>query len=86
MNIKFIKHLAKTGKSPYFFSKKTMEFFNSKVYPDVAKVEKGYQFITSESFGEDHIQFSLRFIDFDGRIETLFTRKSYKRIKALMAC
>jgi len=86
MNIQNIKRLATEGKSPYFFSPDTMEFFNSKVYPDVAEVEKGYQFITSESFGENHIQFSLRFIDFDGRIETLFTRKSYKRIKALMAC
>ncbi len=84
MNIKFIKHLAKTGKSPYFFSRKTMEFFNSKVYPDVSATEKGFQFITSESFGENHIQFSLRHIDYDGRIETLFTRNSYKRIKALM--
>lgn len=86
MNIKFIKHLAKKGKSPYFFSKKTMEFFNSKVYSDVAEVSTGYQFITSESFGENHIKFSLRHIDFDGRIETLFTRKSYERIKMLMAC
>tara|TARA_R100001086_G_scaffold224609_1_gene142617 strand:+ start:314 stop:574 length:261 start_codon:yes stop_codon:yes gene_type:complete len=84
MNIKFIKHLAKTGKSPYFFSKKTMEFFNSKVYPDVAATEKGYQFITSESFGENHLRFSLRHIDFEGRIETLFTRKSYEKIKMLM--
>ena len=86
MTITEIKKLATEGKSPYFFSKGAMDFFNSKVYSDVSKVSTGYQFITSESFGENHIKFSLRHIDFEGSIETLWTRKSYKRIKMLMAC
>ena len=52
MNIKGIKKLATEGKSPYFFNPDTMKFFNSKVYQDVKKVEKGYLFLTSEIFGD----------------------------------
>ena len=71
MNITNIKKLATEGKSPYFFNPDTMKFFNSKVYKDVRKVEKGYLFLTSEVFGDDSRHYAVRFISFDGSIETI---------------
>jgi len=71
MNITDIKKLAKEGKSPYFFSPDTMKFFNSKVYQDVRKVEKGYLFLTSEVFGNDPRHYAVRFIDSEGSIKTI---------------
>ena len=81
MNITGIKKLAKEGKSPYFFSPDTMNFFNSKVYQDVRKVEKGYLFITSEVFGNDIKHYSVRFIDLNGAIETIEKYHSLKDAK-----
>ena len=71
MNITNIKKLATKGKSPYFFSPDTMNFFNSKVYKDVRKIDKGYLFLTSEVFGDDPRHYAVRFIDFEGSIKTL---------------
>ena len=68
MNITGIKKLAKDGKSPYFFSPDTMRFFNSKVYQDVKKVEKGYLFITSEVFGDEPRHYQVRHITLNGVI------------------
>jgi len=81
VNITGIKKLAKEGKSPYFFSPDTMNFFNSKVYQDVRKVEKGYLFITSEVFGNDIKHYSVRFIDLNGAIETIEKYHSLKDAK-----
>tara|TARA_R100000231_G_scaffold61352_1_gene50022 strand:- start:36 stop:299 length:264 start_codon:yes stop_codon:yes gene_type:complete len=71
MNITGIKKLAKDGKSPYFFSPDTMKFFNSKVYQDVRKIDKGYLFLTSEVFGDDSRHYCVRFISLDGSIKTI---------------
>ena len=68
MNITGIKKLAKEGKSPYFFSPDTMSFFNSKVYKDIRKVEKGYLFLTSEVFGDNPRHYQVRHITLDGSI------------------
>tara|TARA_R100001440_G_scaffold69654_1_gene91648 strand:- start:1019 stop:1282 length:264 start_codon:yes stop_codon:yes gene_type:complete len=84
MNITGIKKLAKEGKSPYFFSPDTMNFFNSKVYQDVRKVKEGYLFITSEVFGDDLRHYSLRLINSEGSIETLITKDNFKIIKQIM--
>jgi len=78
MNITGIKKLAKEGKSPYFFNPDTMNFFNSKVYQDVRKVEKGYLFITSEVFGNSSRHYALRFIDFEGSIKTIEKYHTFK--------
>ena len=71
MDITGIKKLATEGKSPYFFNPDTMNFFNSKVYKDVRKVEKGYLFLTSEVFGDDSRHYAVRFISLDGSIKTI---------------
>jgi len=84
MNITDIKKLAKDGLSPYFFSPDTMNFFNSKVYKDVRAVKGGYLFITSEVFGDNSRDYSLRLIDSQGRIKTLITKDNFKIIKQLM--
>ena len=84
MNITGIKKLAKEGKSPYFFSPDTMNFFNSKVYQDVRKVKEGYIFITSEVFEDDLRHYSLRLINSEGSIETLITKDNFKIIKQIM--
>ena len=81
MDITAIKKLAKEGKSPYFFSPDTMTFFNSKVYQDVRKVEKGYLFLTSEVFGDDPRHYCVRFISLDGLIETIEKYHSLKDAK-----
>ena len=39
MKIGDIKRLASSGKSPYFFAKDTMEFFQSQVFPDVKEIK-----------------------------------------------
>ena len=39
MRIGDIKRLASSGKSPYFFAKDTMEFFQSQVFPDVKEIK-----------------------------------------------
>ena len=46
MKIGDIKRLASSGKSPYFFSKDTMEFFKTKVFPDVKEIKDDFLFIT----------------------------------------
>ena len=84
MNITGIKKLAKDGKSPYFFSPDTMKFFDSKVYKDVRAVKRGYLFITSEVFGDNSRDYSLRLIDSQGRIKTLITKDNFKIIKQIM--
>jgi hypothetical protein len=84
MNITAIKKLAKEGKSPYFFSSDTMKFFNSKVYKEVRAVKEGFLFITSEVFGDDTRDYSLRLINSEGSIETLITKDNLKTIKQLM--
>ena len=84
MNITAIKKLAKEGKSPYFFSPDTMNFFDSKVYKDVRTVKEGYLFITSEVFGDDTRDYSLRLIDSQGSIKTLITKDNFKIIKQIM--
>ncbi len=84
MNITGIKKLAKEGKSPYFFSPDTMKFFDSKVYKDVRAVNEGYLFITSEVFGDDSRDYSLRLIDSQGSIKTLITKDNFKIIKQIM--
>ena len=84
MNITAIKQLAKEGKSPYFFSPDTMNFFDSKVYKDVRTVKEGYLFITSEVFGDDTRDYSLRLIDSQGSIKTLITKDNFKIIKQIM--
>ena len=84
MNITAIKKLAKNGKSPYFFSPDTMKFFNSKVYKDVRAVKGGHLFITSEVFGDDTRDYSLRLIDSEGSIKTLITKDNFKIIKQIM--
>ena len=84
MNITDIKKLAKEGKSPYFFSPDTMNFFDSKVYKDVRTVKEGYLFITSEVFGDDTRDYSLRLIDSQGSIKTLITKDNFKIIKQIM--
>ena len=71
MNITGIQKLAKEGKSPYFFSPDTMNFFSSKVYKDVRKIDKGYLFLTSEVFGDAPRHYCVRFISFDGSIKTI---------------
>ena len=81
MNITGIKKLATEGKSPYFFNPDTMRFFNSKVYQDVRKVEKGYLFLTSEVFGDDPRHYCVRFISLAGSIESLLKVKSLKLAK-----
>ena len=68
MKIGDIKRLASSGKSPYFFAKDTMEFFKSKVFPDVKQVDRGYLFITSEKFGEAPRHYQVRHITLDGVI------------------
>tara|TARA_A100000172_G_scaffold12792_1_gene6724 strand:- start:525 stop:788 length:264 start_codon:yes stop_codon:yes gene_type:complete len=70
MTITEIKKLATEGKSPYFFSKETMQFFNSKVYRDVKKVEDGFLFITSEVFGNDSRHYRIRKIKPNGSINS----------------
>ena len=84
MNITAIKKLAKEGKSPYFFSPDTMNFFSSKVYKDVRTVKEGYLFITSEVFGDDSRDYSLRLIDSQGSIKTLITKDNFKIINPIM--
>tara|TARA_B100000963_G_scaffold256101_1_gene224659 strand:- start:211 stop:474 length:264 start_codon:yes stop_codon:yes gene_type:complete len=84
MNITAIKKLAKEGNSPYFFSPDTMKFFDSKVYRDVRTVKEGYLFITSEVFGDDTRDYSLRLIDSEGSIKTLITKDNFKIIKQIM--
>ncbi len=81
MNITGIKKLAKDGKSPYFFSPDTMRFFSSKVYKDVKKIDKGYLFLTSEVFGNESRHYAVRFIDFNGAIETIEKYHSLKDAK-----
>ena len=68
MNIQDIKRLAKEGKSPYFFSPDTMEFFQSQVFEDVKQVNRGWLFITSEKFGEAPRHYQVRHITLDGII------------------
>ena len=81
MDITAIKKIATEGKSPYFFSSDTMKFFNSKVYKDVRKVEKGYLFLTSEVFGDNPRHYAVRFIDLNGAIETIEKYHSLKDAK-----
>tara|TARA_R100000152_G_C6730319_1_gene155077 strand:- start:606 stop:869 length:264 start_codon:yes stop_codon:yes gene_type:complete len=71
MNIQDIKRLATEGKSPYFFNKDTMDFFNSKVYKYIKEVKEGYLFITSEVFGDSPRHYQIRLISLDGSIESL---------------
>ena len=70
MNITDIKKLATEGKSPYFFSKETMEFFQSQVFPDVKEVKDGFLFITSEVFGNDLRHYRIRKIKLNGSINS----------------
>ena len=70
MKIGDIKRLASSGKSPYFFAKDTMEFFNSQVFPDVKQVDRGYLFITSEKFGKAPRHYRVRKIKLDGSINS----------------
>ena len=81
MDITAIKKLATEGNSPYFFSPDTMRFFNSKVYRDVRKIDKGYLFLTSEVFGDEPRHYAVRFIDFNGSIETIEKYHSLKDAK-----
>jgi len=81
VNITNIKKLATEGKSPYFFSPDTMRFFSSKVYKDVKKIDKGYLFLTSEIFGNHSRHYAVRFIDFNGAIETIEKYHSLKDAK-----
>ena len=81
MNITSIKKLATDGKSPYFFNPDTMRFFSSKVYKYVKKIDKGYLFLTSEVFGDEPRHYAVRFIDFNGSIETIEKYHSLKDAK-----
>lgn len=70
MNIQGIKRLATEGKSPYFFSPDTMEFFNSKVFSDVKEIKDGFLFITSEKFDKAPRHYRVRKIKLDGSINS----------------
>ena len=70
MRIGDIKRLASQGKSPYFFSKDTMEFFKSQVFPDVKEIKDGFLFITSEKFGDTPRHYRVRKIKQDGSINS----------------
>ena len=70
MRIGDIKRLASSGKSPYFFAKDTMEFFQSQVFPDVKEIKDGFLFITSEKFGEAPRHYRVRKIKQDGSINS----------------
>jgi hypothetical protein len=70
MRIGDIKRLASQGKSPYFFSKDTMEFFQSQVFSDVKKIKDGFLFITSEKFGKAPRHYRVRKIKLDGSISS----------------
>ena len=70
MRIGDIKRLASQGKSPYFFSKDTMEFFKSKVFSDVKEIKDGFLFITSEKFGDAPRHYRVRRIKLDGSISS----------------
>tara|TARA_R100001480_G_scaffold52151_1_gene65558 strand:- start:320 stop:583 length:264 start_codon:yes stop_codon:yes gene_type:complete len=81
MNITDIKKLATEGKSPYFFSKETMNFFNSKVYKDIKEVKDGFLFITSEVFGNDPRHYRIRKIKFNGSINSGKMCKTLEKAK-----
>ena len=81
MTITEIKKLATEGKSPYFFSPETMQFFNSKVYRDVKEVKDGFLFITSEVFGNDSRHYRIRKIKLNGSINSGKQFKSLKSAK-----
>ena len=70
MTITEIKKLATEGKSPYFFSKETMEFFQSQVFPDVKEVKDGFLFITSEKFDKAPRHYRIRKIKLNGFINS----------------
>ena len=70
MRIGDIKRLASSGKSPYFFAKDTMEFFQSQVFPDVKEIKDGFLFITSEKFDKAPRHYRVRKIKPDGAISS----------------
>ena len=84
MTITDIKKLATEGKSPYFFSKETMNFFSSKVYRDVKEVKDGFLFITSEVFGNDPRHYRIRKIKLNGSINSGKQFKSLKSAKSYL--
>jgi len=81
MTITEIKKLATEGKSPYFFSPDTMQFFNSKVYRDVKEVKDGFLFITSEVFGNDPRHYRIRKIKLNGSINSGKMFKTLEKAK-----
>ena len=70
MRIGDIKRLASSGKSPYFFAKDTMEFFQSQVFPDVKEIKDGFLFITSEKFDKAPRHYRVMNIKPDGSISS----------------
>lgn len=63
----------------YFFSKQTMRFFNSKVYP---RIIKGCMFVTSEQFDEKSERlFTVRVVSEEGEVNTLSKFQQFRSKK-----
>jgi len=70
---------ANKEKGQHFFSRDTLAFFGSKVYPDLYTVAGRQFFITSEdNFNRTETLFTIREVMADGDIETLGNFQDYE--------